>query len=151
MRLPLSTEAPREPRGYGWSMPTLNNVTLAVTTTEPSGQITITVDCDVAFSATDLHAMRELNQQYTLQCEVFRREMLEQIPVLAFGERKYPPLAADVTGHDHMTFELKVPLNALHGGLVGRDDLRAKVTLIDNDTGWKIEQASEPVSVDLVA
>ena len=62
MRLPLSTEAPREPRGYGWSMPTLNNVTLAVTTTEPSGQITITVDCDVAFSATDLHAMRELNR-----------------------------------------------------------------------------------------
>jgi len=132
-------------------MPTLKNLVLAVRTEEPSDQITTTVDCDVAFTDTDLHAMRELNQQYTLRCEVFRRELLEQIPVLAFGERKYPSVAGDVTSDEHVTFQLRVPLNALHGGLVGRDDLMARVTLIDHDTGWELLQDSERVSIDLVA
>jgi hypothetical protein len=132
-------------------MPTLKNVVLAVRTTEPSDQVTTTVDCDVAFTETDLHAMRELNQQYTLRCEVFRRELLEQIPVFAFGERKYPPVAGGVTSEEHATFRLSIPLNALHGGLVGRDDLTARVTLIDIDTGWELVQDSERLSIDLVA
>src|SRR5262245_47461621 len=105
----LLTEATCGPRAYCWSMPTLNNGALAVATAEPSGQITFTVDCDLALNQTDLHAMRELNQQYTLRCEVVRREMLEQIPVLAFRERKYPPVPGDVTADERPTFQLRVP------------------------------------------
>jgi len=87
------------------------------------------------------------NQRYSLRSEVIRKEMLEQIPVLAFGDRKYPPLVGDITPDEHVIFQLRVPLNSLHGGLVGRDDLTARVTLMDNDTGWQIVQDSERVSV----
>src|SRR6185436_10463876 len=125
-------------------MPSLNNVVLAVTTVEPGDQITVTVDCNVAFSESDVYGMRELGQKYALRCEVVRKELLEEIPVLAFGDRSFPPF----TREGHVEFQLRVPMAALHGGLVGRDELKARVTLVDRDTDWQIVQDSERVSVD---
>jgi len=128
-------------------MPSLNNVVLAVTTVEPGDQITVTVEWNVAFSESDAHAMRELGQKYTLRCEVLRKELLEEIPVLAFGNRSFPPFTREV----HVEFQLTVPMNALHGRLVGQDELTARVTLVDRDTDWQIVQDSERVSLDLAA
>jgi len=132
-------------------MPSLNNVVLAVASTEPDDQITCTVNCDIEFSAADVHAMRELRQQYTLRCEIVRKELINEFPVLVYGDREFPPSTGEVAPHVDVEFQLTVPLNALHGGLVGRDDLTARVTLTDTDTGWDIVQYSEQVSIDLVA
>src|SRR5262245_49131516 len=107
-------------------MPALSNVVLSVTTVEPGDQITVTVNCDVRFSGTDLLTMRQFGQKYTLRCEVLRKQLLEEVPVLVFGDRMFPPL-----GDGHAEFQLTVPIDALHGRPIGRDELVARVTLVD--------------------
>jgi hypothetical protein len=82
---------------------------------------------------------------------VVRKEALEEIPVLAYADRVFPPATGEATPHTQVKHELTVPMNALHGGLIGRDDLTALVTLLASDTEWQIVQRSEHVSVELAA
>ena len=132
-------------------MASLSNVVLAATTIQPANHITLAVTCDVDFTKADLYAMHELGERYTLRCQIVRKEALDEIPVLAYADRAFPPRTGDAVPHTHVKHELTVPMNALHGGLIGRDDLTAVVTLIASDTDWQIVQRSEHVSVDLAA
>lgn len=132
-------------------MASLSNVVLDVTTVQPANHITLTVTCDVDFSKADLYSMHELGERYTLRCQVVRKEALEEIPVLAYADRVFPPATGEATPHTQVKHELTVPMNALHGGLIGRDDLTALVTLLASDTEWQIVQRSEHVSVELAA
>lgn len=74
---------------------------------------------------------------------MLRKEVLEQVPVLVFGERSFPPFTRD----EHVELQLTLPLTALHGRLLGRDDLTARVTLLDADTGRSCGTANTSRSI----
>jgi hypothetical protein len=133
------------------TMPSVNNVTLDVTIDQPTNEMTLVVNCDVEFTDVEVNAMNVLGLRYTLACAVYDDELLNERPVLAFGNQRFPRIEGLGTYHAHARFALSLPKDALRGR-VGREDLFARVTLTNDETGAETVGAeSEHISVDLAA
>ena len=67
-------------------MPTIQNAELAITTDRPRQRATVIVKCDVNFTEVEVNAMDMLGLRYTLGCQVLNKYLLDEDPVITFGD-----------------------------------------------------------------
>jgi len=130
-------------------MPTISNAELNVITDLPEDQASVTVTCDIAFTEVELNAMNLLGLQYTLQCRVINKDVLDDYPVVTYPDITFPRVAGQAERYDRAIFADSTPMNNLHERLIGKDKLVAELTLKNTETGEEVTQRTEIVDVDL--
>lgn len=133
-------------------MPSIDKVTLDVTIDQPSNEMTLIVNCDVEFTDVEVNAMDVLGLRYTLTCGIYDDQLLNDRPVLVFGNQRLPRVEGAATCDAQARFALTLPMDALRGRMLGRENLVARVTLTNDETGAEtVGPESEHISVDLAA
>jgi hypothetical protein len=133
-------------------MATINNTRLAVSTEPLNNRASITVSCDVEFTDVEVTAVNLLGQHYTLQCQIFDKDLWARTPVAVLDEWTFPALLETrVSKTEHVEFNSDRPMSDLHTHLLSNDDLQAELTLRNEETGH-VEAVSRTdyISVDLI-
>jgi hypothetical protein len=134
-------------------MATIYNTRLAVSTEPVVNRATLTVTCDVEFTDVEVNAMNLLGLRYSLQCQIFDKDLWERKPVAVLDEWTFPRmLERKVSKTEHIEFNTDRPMSDLHTHYVSNDDLQAEVALRNKETS-QVEAISRTdyVSVDLAA
>jgi hypothetical protein len=132
-------------------MATINNTQLAVSTEPLNNRASISVTCDVEFTEVEVNAMNLLGLHYSLQCQIFDKDLWSRTPVAVLDEWTFPSLLeTKVSKTEHVELNTDRPMSDLHTHLLTNDDLQAEVTLRNQETG-DVEAASRTdyISVDL--
>jgi hypothetical protein len=134
-------------------MASINNTRLVVSTEPLNNRATLTVTCDVEFTDVEVNAMNLLGLQYTLQCQIFDKDLLERKPVAILDELTFPALLeSKVSKYEHVVLSTDRPMSDLHKHFLSNDNLQAEVRLRNQETA-QVEAAgrSDYQSVDLTA
>jgi hypothetical protein len=130
-------------------MPTISNAQLNVITHRPEDQASVSVTCDIAFTEVEVNAMNLLGLQYTLQCRVINKDVLDDYPVVTYPDITFPRGAVQAERYDRAIFADATPMNNLHERLIGKDKLVAELKLKNTETGEEVTLRTEIVDVDL--
>ncbi len=115
--------------------------------------ITFSVTCDVEFTDVEVNAMNLLHLRYSLQCQIFDKDLWERKRVAVLDEWTFPKITeTTVSKNEHVVFNMDRPMTDLHTHFLSNDKLQAEVTLRNEETG-QVEAVSRTdyISVDLVA
>ena len=127
----------------------INHAELSVAISRPEDRASVIVSCDIEFTEAEVHAMNTAGLYYTLSCEVINKDPLTDNPVVTYGQQRLPREQA--SQHEHVVFDANVRMGDLHERLIGRDRLRANLTLKNEETDATITRRTEVVAVDLAA
>jgi hypothetical protein len=132
---------------------TISNTRFAISTESLNNRATITVTCDVEFTDVEVNAMNLLDLRYTLQCQIFDKDLWERKPVAHLDEWTFPKMTeTNVSKNEHVVFNTDRSMTDLHTHFLSNDNLQAEVTLRNEETG-QVEAVSRTdyISVDLLA
>ena len=129
-------------------MPSISNAELTVITDQPHDLASITVTCDVTFTEVEVNAMNLLGLQYTLQCRVINKDLLDDYLVVTYPNVTFPPVATQAERYDRAIFAASTPMNNLHERRIGKDKLVAELKLENDETGAQVTQSTEVIDVD---
>jgi hypothetical protein len=132
-------------------MPSIKNPELTVTTNRPVDRAAVLVSCDLEFTDVEVNAMNLLGLQYTLSCEVINKDLLDEDPVVTYHNLTFPRVANDARRYEHVIFDSYEAMELLHDRLIGKDKLRAKLTLRNEETHEEVTARTEVIAVDLAA
>ena len=132
-------------------MATIDNPELTVTTNRPDDRASVIVSCDVEFTDVEVNAMNLLGLQYTLNCQVLNKDLLDEDPVVTYRARHFPFAPGEARGYQHVIFDTYEYMDTLHERLIGKDKLVAKLTLTNDETRAEVTSRTETISVDLAA
>jgi hypothetical protein len=138
-------------RSHRLPMPTINNPELTVTTNRPVDRAAVIVTCDVDFTDVEVNAMNMLGLQYSLTCEVFNKELLDEDLVIPYAAQQFPIEPGHAHRSEHVVFDTHEYMDTLHERLIGKDQLLAKLTLTNEETHASVTAQTEVISVDLAA
>jgi hypothetical protein len=133
------------------TMASITDAQLRVTTRRPQDQASVVVSCNIAFTEVEVNAMNLLGLQYTLHCQVLNKDLLDEDPVVSYGQRTFPRVAGEARPYEHAVFDDYVPMEFLHERLIGKDKLVAEIKLRNEETGTEEVQRTDVVDVDLAA
>jgi hypothetical protein len=132
-------------------MATINNPELTVTTNRPVDRAAVVVTCDVAFTDVEVNAMNMLGLQYTLTCEVYNKELLDEDLIVTYPAEDFPIAAGDAQTGEHVVFDTHEWMDSMHDRLIGKDKLIARLTLTNSETHEAVKAQTEVIAVDLAA
>jgi hypothetical protein len=132
-------------------MASITNAELTVTTHRPQDNASVIVSCDIDFTEVEVNAMNMLGLQYTLDCQVLNKEMLDTDPVLAYRTVTFPSERGEGRRLEHVVFAEYVAMDSLHDRLIGKDKLVAELRLKNTETGTEDVKRTEQLTVDLAA
>jgi pyruvate-formate lyase-activating enzyme len=132
-------------------MATITNSEMTITTNRPEDRATVIVNCDVEFTEVEVNAMNLLGLQYTLECRVLNKELLDEEPVVTYIHQVFPRVAGMARRYERVTFDTYQPMYLLHDRLIGKDKLMAELKLKNEETGGEVVERTEVVAVDLAA
>ena len=95
--------------------------------------------------------MNLVGLQYTLQCRVLNKNLLNEDPVVSYQNIRFPRLVGEARRLERATFKQYVPMDNLHERLIGKDKLLAEIKLKDYESGADVTQRTEVIDVDLAA
>ena len=132
-------------------MATISNAALTVTTHRPQDEASVLVTCDIGFSEVEVNAMNLLSLQYTLQCRILNKDLLDEDPVVSYQDIRFPRGDGQAHRYERAVFEQFVPTDNLHERLIGKDKLVAELILRNDESGAEVTQRTEVIDVDLAA
>jgi len=94
-------------------------------------------------------AMNLLGLQYTLTCEVFNKELLDDDLVITYGAQQFPTETGAAHRSEHVVFDTAEYMDTLHERPIGKDKLVAKLTLTNEETHAGVTAQTEVIAVDL--
>src|SRR5262245_44529841 len=101
-------------------MASIENPRLAVGVDYVHELAMISVTCDVEFTDVEINAMDLLGLRYSMQCQLFSKDLWRMDPVAIFDERSFPGLLeAHATPREHVVFADERPMGELHTRFVG--------------------------------
>jgi hypothetical protein len=130
-------------------MATINNPELTVTTYRPVDRAAVIVSRDIEFTEVEVNAMNMLGLQYTLTCEVFNKELLDEDLVITYRAQQFPIEPGAAHRYDHVVFDTHEYMDALHERPIGKDKLLAKLTLTNQETHDSVTAQTKVISADL--
>jgi hypothetical protein len=132
-------------------MATINNPDLSVTTNRPVDRAAVIVSCDVEFTDVEVNAMNMLGLQYTLTCEVYNKELLDEDLVITYPAQQFPDGLGDGQHAAHVVFDTHEWMDSMHERLIGKDKLIAKLVLTNQESHEAVRAQTEVIAVDLAA
>jgi hypothetical protein len=130
-------------------MATIENPELTVTTNRPDDRANVLVSCDVEFTDVEVNAMNMLGLEYTLNCQVLNKELLDEDPVITYRQLILPRVRGAASRVEHVAFDTFEAMEDLHDRLIGKDNLVAKITLTNQETHQDVSVRTETIAVDL--
>jgi hypothetical protein len=132
-------------------MASIDNPELTVTTNRPDDHANVIVSCDIQFTEVEVNAMNMLGLEYTLDCEVLNKELLDEDPVITYRQITFPRLSGAGQRYEHVVFDTYEGMDSLHERLIGKDKLLAQLKLRNGETGEEVTRRTDVISVDLAA
>jgi hypothetical protein len=132
-------------------MASITNPQLSIATDRARNTATITVDCDVEFTAFEVNAMTQLGLTYWLSCDLHNMDMLYPESVVAFAAQAFPRVPRQGQSHEHATFHAVTAMNALHMYIFGKDTIVAELTLKNDESDTTTVKRTPLVAVNLAA
>jgi len=130
-------------------MASIEHPQLQVSTDPLQNQARVVANCDIAFTDFEINAMDVLGLQYSIDCQVFNKDLQYEDTVLRYDRQNLPRGTQRAANAEHVVFDMVAVMSDLHEHVFTRDQLVAEFTLIDQETHAAQVIRSAVVRVDL--